>query len=280
MDRRCVRPCLRRLVARVREPGRPCRAQANVHRGADRLRLRIRVGSVLRIGVGADCSAGQHGHRGRAHDAVDALHHHRSLPRRRRAPTRHRLLGRHERCRIRSRPDHRWPAPLALLVGIGIPHQRPHCGAGGVLCHSPRAGLEESTRITPRPHWRRAVHRRRGARAVVDHRGTFARVVLLCGRGPGSHGPRDHRWIHRLGAHEHPPDARPRVLPKAKLLRGRVLHGSRRVRPPGHALHPHPVPSVRARVLRPRGRCQDVAHRGDVGGRRARLVAAHRGLSG
>ena len=31
---------------------------------------------------------------------------------------------------------------LALLVGIGIPHQRPHCGAGGVLCHSPRAGLK------------------------------------------------------------------------------------------------------------------------------------------
>ena len=80
------------------------------------------------------------GHRWRGRHAVDAVDHHQRL-RPPRARSRHRHLGRHLRHGDRDRPDHGRRAAGELLVGLGLPGQRPDRRVG-LVAAGPRAGVE------------------------------------------------------------------------------------------------------------------------------------------
>ncbi len=88
--------------------------------------LRPRLGGVDagRLVLGPHRDPGDHGPRRRLHHAGDALDPHQRVPRSQGAGPRHRHLGRVRRPRRRHRTGGRRPAARALLVALGLPHQR------------------------------------------------------------------------------------------------------------------------------------------------------------
>ncbi len=77
--------------------------------------------------------------------------HQRRLPRPDRACPCHRCLGRDDRARHRDRPDRRRPAAREILVGLGVPRERPDRRRRFPGSPGARAGLEEPAADQPDP---------------------------------------------------------------------------------------------------------------------------------
>ena len=243
-------------------------------------RVRGRVGTrrVVRIVGGADRQSRAHG-RGRGlHHAVDVLDPHRRVPRRR-AREGDRDLGRRLGDRHRHRPgDRRLPA-RALLVGLGVPRQRPvrrspRSCSGRSSCRS-RATREprRSTRSAPVSRsqslttlsGRSSRRRRRGWTSTVGPRRRSASLSRS-------------RRVRRLGAAHPLPDARRPSVPEPELQRASAAISADVLRSLRLDLLPDAVPPVGARLLavarpapRRPGRARDHRRLGPVGPTDARV---------
>ena len=120
VDRRLLRPRVRRAPAHRRQPVRPLRPQ---RRPADRhraVRHRLDRRRDVRVGQPTDLHPGLHGHRRRADHARHAVDPHQRLPRPEGTGPGDRHLGRLLRPRRGHRPDGRRPPARALLVAVGV----------------------------------------------------------------------------------------------------------------------------------------------------------------
>ena len=263
VDRRLLRPRVRRAPSLRRQPGRPLRASPLALRRDGHLRRRLGAGGVLRQLRLAHRHPGLHGPRGGVRDAGHPVDHHQPVHRSQGARSSHRRLGRRRRARRRHRPDHGRLAARALLVGIGVPGERAVRRPGPRGRVPAPAGVTRPRPAPPRPRRRRAVDRRPDRPGVDAHRGAAPRLDR-CGhpRRARRRGRRA-RGLHRLGAPHRPSDARPRLLRRPALQRGHRVHHPGDVRHVRLAVRADPAAAVRVRLLRPPGGHPDAADRAE-----------------
>ena len=91
---------------------------------------------------------------------------------------RHQRMGGFERAGHRHWPGRRRAPALQVLVGLGVPGQRPDRGRRGGRCPAAGKGLKERRRGPAGSGWLGAVDRGPGAAAVGDHRGADRRLGL------------------------------------------------------------------------------------------------------
>ena len=122
VDRRRLRPDLRRTAVHRRRARRPLRPQGCAAGRARRVRGRVDARRLRPGSRRAHRGPGDHGHRRGVRHAVDAVDPHQRLPDPR-AGQGDRPVGRHLRQRRGARTTGVGPAARALLVGLGVPRQ-------------------------------------------------------------------------------------------------------------------------------------------------------------
>ncbi len=257
-----------------RRTGRSLRPSAPLpHRGGD-IRWRLTGVCAGPFDGPAHRGPGGHGTRGRLPYAGDTVARRDHLFRPQSGPS-HRHLGRRGRHRRRRRADHRWLAPPALLVGLGLPHQRAGGRAridrrtlrrlGEPRCPSPQTRSSGRRPLLPgadRTHLRthRHLHRRLG----LSHGGGFLRRR----RGAAAQ-------LFVVEQATRRPTPRPGPLQEPDVL-VRPGGGDRRLlRHVRRELSPQPVHPIRprSRPVRSRGPLLAVGHRKSGGQQRRRRVS-------
>jgi hypothetical protein len=167
-------------------------------------------------------------------------------------------------------------APRALLVGVGLPHQRPdRCDRRG-----PRAAacsrLEEPGGQAPRPGRRTAVHGWSRDHAVGPDRGAEPRLVISPGPGRRSRRACGAWTVRRLATGVLAPHAGPPVLPAPAVHHRDSRGGPGHVRAAWVAVPADSVPAVPARLHAAGWAAPAADRRWD----RARRAAVRRGRPG
>ena len=161
VDRRRLHPGVRRSASRRRQPGRPIRPPPRPRPRPGLVRRHLGAGRLRPDTRPAHRRPGRHGRRGRADLPGHAGHPQQRVPGTRRAGQGHRHLGRRQRPVGRGRTGDRWLPARALLVGLGVPRQRPdrHRRPGSRSDADPR--FEGPARQSDRPARSGALGRRR-----------------------------------------------------------------------------------------------------------------------
>ena len=188
-------------------------------------------------------------------------------------------MGRHGRDRHRPRPAVRRPAARVVLLGVGLPGQRPGHRRRARRGHRARPGEARSasraasTSSAPALSIAALVSLVYGV-IEAPERGWTSPLDPEQLRGRGS----ARRRIRALGAAHARADARPLVLPQSALQRRLRRHQRRVLLAVRRDLRAHAVPAVREGLQRAPGRSRDGAARLRPRGRR-RIAHQARGAA-
>ena len=225
---------LRRAAVHVGRARRPLRPSAHPGAGPCAVRDRLVAVRVRPDADPADRGARIARDRWRLGAAGDPVDHHRHLPA---AGTRpgHRDLGGRGRRGGGDRSAARWVPPGALLVGLGVPDQRPDRGGRRGRDPDERSRVAKSAPRTAGPRRTGAVGAGSPCPGVRDPGGRLGRAEHLCvdrGRRAGAGG------LPVLGGAHRPPLDGPEPVPDQVVLRAPGGDGADVRSAPGHVALP------------------------------------------